>query len=317
MTEQVTPELNPKAIVRSPSGTLYFITGVLGAGGFGITYSAVTYTSGAQNNTTHNVALKEHFIRDLCGRNATTNHVDVHSHNTGTYRRALRDFIGEAKRLKSIANHPSIVTVSEVFEANSTAYYAMELINGMSLAEMIDRRGPLSEQEMIDLMLPVIDAVALLHRQRITHLDIKPANIMIERDSNRPILIDFGLSKHYNEDGTPTSTINTQGLSAGYAPPEQYAGITSFSPASDIYALAATIYFCLTGKNPPPSINIRPQDLHSLLSINMLPHIREILERAFEYSAQDRIPDGDTLLRLINDKDKLDDLFIPATICDD
>ena len=109
---------------------------------------------------------------------------------------------------------------------------------------------------MLALMAPIVDAVAYLHRNRLTHLDIKPQNIMLataDDGSMRPVLIDFGLSKHYDANGNATSTVNTLACSDGYSPVEQYSGITTFSPSSDVYALGATMLACLIGKTPQKS----------------------------------------------------------------
>lgn len=299
MAEQTTPELKIGAVVISPAGIRYTITGVLGSGGFGITYSARVDEIRRGVRVVRRVALKEHFVRSMCGRNHQTQAIDVYSHNTDTFNRTLRDFIGEARRLKMIAAHPAIVTVSEVFAANNTAYYAMDLIDGYSLADIVAQRGAMSEAETMKLMRPVIDAVATLHHQRVTHLDIKPGNIMVDKRSGRPILIDFGLSKHYKDDGTPTSTINTQGVSAGFAPPEQYAGITKFSPASDVYALAATIIFCLTGKALPRSIDIRPGEIESMIPAALSPNVDYLLKSSLAFLADDRLPDGEAMLDVV------------------
>ena len=122
----------------------------------------------------------------------------------------------------------------------------MEYIEGESLAAYVSKHGALSEEQTRALMWPILDAMSHLHRQRICHLDIKPGNIMLGREENgdiRPVLIDFGLSKHYDNMGRPTTTVNTLGVSEGYSPREQYSGISSFSPQSDIYALGATLYY--------------------------------------------------------------------------
>lgn len=127
----------------------------------------------------------------------------------------------------------------------------------------------MKEENISSIINPIIEAVQYLHGNRMTHLDIKPDNIMLSHDENgnsRPVLIDFGLSKHYDKNGKPTSTINTLGCSDGYAPVEQYAGITTFSPSADIYALGATMWFCLTGMNPKRSSDLNEGNLHLLLS---------------------------------------------------
>lgn len=234
----------------SSPGQTYIIERALGHGGFGVTYLAHH-----EDNPSVRVAIKEHFVKTMCSRDDSSSHVIFFDHLTDRYKTSMRDFISEARRLQkeSIA-HPNIVAVGEVFELNNTAYYSMEFLNGQSLGSYVEKKGPLSEQETIDIMWPVIDAVGLLHRNRLTHLDIKPDNIMMTTDALgrcRPVLIDFGLAKHYDEGGHATSTINTLGVSDGFAPFEQYAGITTFSPTADIYSLGATMLYCLTGQNPP------------------------------------------------------------------
>ena len=169
------------------------------------------------------------------------------------------------RRLQKIGvSHPNIVSVNEVFEANNTAYYVMEYIDGESLRSYVQRNGPLGEAGLRRLLLPVMDAVEALHAERLTHLDIKPDNIMLARrkdGSIRPVLIDFGLAKHYGADGTPTSTVNTLGCSAGYSPMEQYMGIRTFSPTADVYALGATMLYCLTGETPCVANEITSDDI--------------------------------------------------------
>jgi serine/threonine protein kinase len=132
-------------------------------------------------------------------------------------------------------------------------------------------------------MEPIISAVGCLHQQQMTHLDIKPDNIMLAKDvyeELRPVLIDFGLSKHYDKNGHPTSTIHTLGCSDGYAPIEQYAGITTFSPTADIYALGATIYFCLTGIDPIKSTDLHEGQLVSLLPSDVSKETKAIIQSA-------------------------------------
>lgn len=230
---------------------------VLGAGGFGITYLATATVKVGNVTVDVRFAVKEHFLGSLCERDSATSRV-VYSNPVKTeVENSRKDFVSEAQRLHKVGvNHANIVKVNEVFEANNTAYYVMEYIDGESLRSYVKRNGPLSDDETRLLMEPVIDAVTYLHANRMTHLDIKPDNIMLSREKDgslRPVLIDFGLSKHYGTDGRPTSTINTLGCSDGYAPIEQYAGITTFTPQADIYALGATMLFCITGRDPKKS----------------------------------------------------------------
>lgn len=230
----------------------YIIDKVLGIGGFGITYRAWCYNG----NIRQNYAIKEFFMSNLCERNGeqmcysnpVKEEVEI----------GLKSFVAEAERLKNEKIlHPNIVGINEVFKENNTAYYVMEYVSGKDLRAYVKMlEEPLDEQKIKTILLPVFKAVALLHSHRITHLDIKPDNILLhpieDSERMRPVLIDFGLSKHYDEKGNATSRVRMLACSAGYAPNEQYqeGGVITFTPQADVYALAATILFMLTGKDP-------------------------------------------------------------------
>lgn len=258
----------------------YTIAETLGHGGFGITYRAKAEVKVGGIRMKVDFALKEFFMRDDCERQANASIV-YSNPARDRVENSRKDFINEALRLKKIGfSHPNIVGFDEVFEANNTAYYVMEYLRGKSLGDYVKEHGPLTEAETIRLMQPVMEAVELLHRNRICHLDIKPDNIMLEQEENgniRPVLIDFGLSKHYDNTGHATSTINTFGYSEGYAPAEQYRGITTFSPAADIYALGATLWHCLTGKTPAPALDLRAGELAATLPDNVSEPMRRTI----------------------------------------
>lgn len=251
-------------ILKSPLHT-YRIESVLGSGGFGITYLANATIIVGNVPLKVKFAIKEHFISSDCERDKETSMVVYSNPAKERVENSRKDFIAEAKRLHKVGvSHPNIVKVNEVFEANNTAYYVMEYLDGESLRSYVKAQGVMNDKQLKAVISPIVEAVQYLHKNRMTHLDIKPDNIMLtynDDGSFRPVLIDFGLSKHYDKDGKPTSTINTLGCSDGYAPIEQYAGITQFSPSADIYALGATIYFCLTGKNPQKSTELEEDEL--------------------------------------------------------
>ncbi len=294
------PCLSNNIIINDGSGNNYIITRVLGAGGFGITYLAWMEKTSNGVVSRRRIALKEHFVKTMCERKADGKTVNVFSNLEDTYKRSLKDFIGEATRLKKIARHPNIVRVNDVFQLNGTAYYAMEYVEGYTLQKLVSQQGAMNEFQMRSIMDQIIDAVAMLHKAKITHLDIKPANIMIDAATQRPVLIDFGLSKHYHDDGTPTSTINTHGFSDGYAPVEQYAGVSTFSPTCDVYSLAATMFYCLTGHRLPRAGEIQPGDIERLLPANLSIGLRNALTNALAYAASDRTPDATALLRSLD-----------------
>lgn len=272
----------PKGFELFGKSRKYTILNKLGAGGFGITYKVKAPLTVGTISVTANFCIKEFFPAKDCERlaNSCMNYSNPARERVEN---ARRDFISEARRLKKIgfSNH-NIVGFDEVFEANNTAYYVMEFIDGVTLKEYVEKNGPLTEEETRTLMFPVIEAVSLLHKYKICHLDVKPGNIMLgheEDGSLRPVLIDFGLSKHYDNSGNPTTTINTVGVSEGYSPKEQYSGITSFSPGADIYALGATLWFCLTGRQPKSSLEIREGELATELPDNISSDMRKLIEQ--------------------------------------
>ena len=300
--------LRPGTVLQG--ATAYRIERVLGAGGFGITYLAsMTMRVGNLNVKAH-VAIKEHFIGDQCER-AGDSHTVV-CPGTDASRAlvagSLRDFVSEARRLAEYgAGHGNIVKVNEIFEINGTAYYVMEYLEGESLDAYIKRNGPLGEDEIRSLVFPVVDAVAYLHARRLTHLDIKPANIMLGADGDgnvRPVLIDFGLSKHYNADGSATSTVNTMACSDGYAPAEQYSGIRTFSPTADVYALGATILAAATGRTPTAA-NSWPagEPEATIAGLGLGATMRTAIAKAMAMRKFDRYPDAGALLAALGGKE--------------
>ena len=229
----------------------YRIIGMLGQGGFGITYLAV------QSGLERKVAIKEFFMKDLCNRDGSTSHVTLGTEGSReTVARFREKFLKEARNIARLT-HPHIVRIYDIFEENGTAYYVMEYAEGGSLADLLKRKGCLSEPDATRYILQVAEALAYIHAENMNHLDVKPANILLN-DRNEAILIDFGLSKQYDAlTGGQTSTTPV-GISEGYAPMEQYkqGGVSEFSPETDIYALGATFFMLLTGKTPPSASDV-------------------------------------------------------------
>lgn len=261
----------------------YRVEAVLGKGGFGITYKVSAMEQVGQIPVRVEFAMKEFFmdgcLRDASGKVSTAD-------TKGEAADGLKDFISEARRLNSLCGQcRNIVPVDEVFEANGTACYVMEFLDGGSLADYVKKQGALSVGAAKKILKPVADAVAFLHSNRITHLDIKPGNIMF-RSNGEPVLIDFGLAKHYDRRGNATTTVRTLAYSAGFSPAEQYVGLKQFSPQSDVYALAATFANMLTGKTPPEAI-----DLEFSLndwSVCLPEEVRPAVVHAMAYSRKDR-----------------------------
>lgn len=247
-----TQVLQPGALLE---GGKYRIERVLGQGGFGVTYLATDL------NLDRRVCIKEFFPSSLCFRNGSTSHVTLGTESSRDFVERLKaKFLKEARNIAKF-DHPGIIRIYAAFEDNNTAYYVMEYIEGQSLSEIVKQHGPLDEAQAIRIIREVGDALEYIHARRINHLDVKPANVMV-RYSGEPILIDFGLSKQYDTKGHQTSTTPV-GLSHGFAPLEQYkdGGVQEFSPATDIYSLAATLYYVLTGTVPPQAPDLVEQGL--------------------------------------------------------
>ena len=232
----------------------YRIEKVLGQGGFGITYKAIMKetVSGSLGNMEVDVpvAIKEFFMKDTCEREEGTGKITVPSQGSRAVVELYRKkFVKEAKNLAQM-NHPHIVKVVDVFEENDTVYYVMQYLSGGSLADYVKQHGALDEAIAIKYIQQIGSALEYMHQKHICHYDVKPSNILLD-DKGGAILIDFGISKGYTEEGHQTSSTPV-GISAGYAPLEQYQqNLQDFSPATDVYGLAATLFYLLTGKNPP------------------------------------------------------------------
>ena len=257
------------AKLHSPKRT-YTVEKVLGQGGFGITYK-VSANLQVENVTIRTYfAVKEFFMSDACERNENDS-ICYSSPVKDKVEESRKDFLAEAQRLNKISlEHPNIIHVNEVFEANNTVYYVMEYLDAGSLRSYVREHGALSENEALAIMMPIMNAVDYLHQHRMTHLDIKPDNVMLKHDPDTgeiiPVLIDFGLSKHYDKNGNPTSTMRASGFSDGYAPVEQYTGIYTFSPQADVYALAATLYYALVGKDPVIATELSEEKIRAALN---------------------------------------------------
>ena len=258
------------------AGGRYRVERVLGQGGFGITYLC------EQTGLLRKVAIKEFFMKELCNRESDTSHVSIPSIGSrDMVDRFRQKFIKEARALAAL-NHKHIIRIIDVFEENNTAYYVMEYVGGGSLADKV-KSGALPEAVALRYIRQVAGALDFVHGKRMMHLDVKPANILLN-ENNEAILIDFGLAKQYDSAGSQTSTTPV-GISHGYAPLEQYkqGGVGTFSPATDIYSLGATLYKLLTGVTPPEVGDVMNDGLPALPQ-----HISAPVRAAIEAAMQPR-----------------------------
>ena len=270
----------------------YRIIRVLGQGGFGITYLA--------ENTFFEtrVAIKEFFPKNLCERNDSTTGARFTTNSMAETVELLRKrFLKEARNIAKL-DQPGIVKIHDIFEENDTAYYVMDYVYGESLHEIVKREGPLPEGRALKYIRAVGESLEYIHSHKMTHFDVKPANIVVRKSDDTPVLIDFGLSKQYDSQGEATSTL-LQAVSHGYSAIELYnsTGITSFSPQTDVYSLAATLLYLLTGIQPPQASVIIEDGLNLPYTIDG--RIAEAIKIGMAPSRRNRYPSVAAFLKAL------------------
>lgn len=273
----------------------YRIEGVLGQGGFGITYLA---TQVALNRK---VTIKEFFMKELCNRDEQTSQVSVPSMGSvDTVARFRAKFVKEAQTIAAL-NNPHIIHIHDIFEENGTAYYVMDYLSGGSLSDLVQRNGVLPEATALGYIRQVADALSYIHARNINHLDIKPSNVLIDGNGNA-VVIDFGLSKRYDETGSQTSTTPV-GISHGFAPLEQYqpGGVSTFSPATDIYSLGATLYKLLSGQTPPNATALLDADL-DLSRLSASPTTKAAIVAAMQPKRKGRPQTIEAFIAMLDEK---------------
>ena len=281
--------LAPNTLLQSGK---YKIVRFLSSGGFGCTYE------GEHVMLHKRIAIKEFFVKDFCNRDENTSHVTVGTQSKVALVEKLRSkFIDEAVALSQLS-HPNIVSVSDVFMENGTAYYVMDFIDGKSLHQIINERGALPEGEAISYIKDAAEALKYVHSLNRLHLDIKPGNIMVTNDGHAK-LIDFGASKQYDEvDGENTSTL--LGKTPGYAPIEQMSNnVKQFTPATDIYSLGATLYKLLTGVTPPDATEIFNEGLEELPE-SISKSTNDAVMKAMELRVKNRPQTIDAFLEMLD-----------------
>lgn len=290
-------------IHQLPAGTIlkeqYLIGRVLGQGGFGITYLGWDLYLDVP------VAVKEYYPSGMVMREVSvTMDVTSMSGEVGTrFRNNKERFMREAKMLARFSQVPEIVQVKTFFLANNTAYIVMEYVEGITLKQYVKQQGgKLSVDETLKLMSPVMKALGKVHKSGLVHRDISPDNIMMLPDGGVKLL-DFGAVRDVGEaDVEKQLTKSTEAiLKQGYAPIEQYQNRGSLGPWTDVYALCATMLYCMTGQVPPdaPERVLGDEDLDFGA---MVPELTEEQKQAFcagmELRAQNRTSSMDELYRM-------------------
>ncbi|MCL2726949.1 MAG: serine/threonine protein kinase [Bacteroidales bacterium] len=284
----------------------YLVQEKIGQGGFGITYRAFwkTKVQGAIGSmeTKVPVVVKEFFWKDYCAREEGSSHVSISSVTGKELFARFKEKLKKEAKILSRLSHPNIVSVLDIFEENNTAYMVLQLVEGESLKDKIARLGKLDESSALKYTQQLCSALCEVHRHRILHLDIKPGNVIIDKKDNAQLL-DFGISKQYDDKHQETSTTPI-GISKGYAPIEQYSGLETFSPPTDVYALGATLYTMLTGQVPPEATQLVMSKMEPVQKINSVVsnHTAALVAKAMEINPISRFQTIQDFLVAINDQ---------------
>lgn len=264
----------------------YVIQEVLGQGGFGITYLGIDKLYG------NKAAIKEYYPQEIAMRKAQYEDVVTVTsiEEKNNYDKGKKRFLDEAQVMARFNKNEGIVKILDFFEANNTAYIVMEYLEGITLKQYLGKYGVIQFRNLIEMMLPLLEALIEIHSQGLIHRDISPDNIMVQHNG-KVKLMDFGAARDYTESGNKSLSVI---LKPGYAPPEQYQTHGVQGPWTDIYALCATIYKCLTGITPPDAIARvmddkfkEPDQLDGKLS----PDIKKILWKGMNIFPEERYQD--------------------------
>ena len=290
--------VNAESFALKPGTILegkYLVGEMLGQGGFGITYI------GFDLLLEQKVAIKEYYPM-------STGMVSRDGHSTVVWSSAMMgktgtqkgfdSFLKEARKMAKLGGIPGVVGVKSVFIQNETAYIVMDFIEGETLLKKLQKNGPMDFDSCVKLMTPIMQALAEVHEHGIIHRDISPDNIMVRPDG-KLILLDLGAAKDLDIQGNDGGVQSSQMVAKhGFSPIEQYSKSGKVGPWTDIYAMAATIYYCCTGILPPPATDRTIDD--TLACQPRLTHAQfGILADCMRMRPQDRPQSMDTLLQML------------------
>ena len=263
---------------------------VLGEGGFGITYI------GMDTVLSKRVAVKEFYPSGVAVRNsADTNTVSVPDERKRYFQRGVDRVLLEAKSVAAFSDEEGIVNVQDYFQENGTAYIVMDFLDGENLREYVSRHGVFAYEELVTLLMPVMKGLKDMHAKGIIHRDISPDNIILTKKGQLK-LTDFGSAYDYTDDKRTKAVV----LKQGYAPEEQYRADSVQGPPTDIYALCATIYYCISGVTPVSALKRMTEDTlrrPSQLGVDIRPSREKALMHGLAVLAKNRTPDMSTLMR--------------------
>jgi len=270
----------------------FYVGAALGEGGFGITYI------GRDIKLDMKVAIKEFYPNGYVNRSNTTSPQVNDSVTEGRrdfFEKGRERFLKEAQILAKFSGEPGVVDVRDFFEENNTAYIIMEFLDGVDLKTYLKEKGTLTPEHTIQLLLPVMNSLKKVHAQGLIHRDISPDNIMVIGDKVK--LLDFGAARTVSAEANKSLSVM---LKPGYAPEEQYRSKGNQGPWTDIYALCATMYKCITGITPDDATQRVFSDevkTPSALNVSIKPEIEKAIMRGMSVHQTDRYQCVEDLIR--------------------
>lgn len=265
--------LKPRTLLKNQ----YWVGKALGQGGFGITYI------GLDQWLRKRVAIKEFLPAAITTRDYLQSTIIPLKKQEDAFTKGLQSFLAEARHLAKF-NHPHIVQVLNFFEENQTGYMVMEYLEGENLTDKLKQQNSFNVDTALAIVLPILDALAEVHSQKLYHLDISPHNIRILNDGT-PILIDFGAARQILGENSQTLDLV---LKHGYSPIEQYSGRGKIGAWTDVYACGVLLYQLITGATPDAATDRLSNDTLKLTELGLAPHLQDALQGALAIRPEQR-----------------------------
>ena len=230
----------------------YLVGRVLGQGGFGITYI------GWDIALERKVAIKEYFPSGQVSRNPGTRDLTWYTSEQSQQARqdGMQMFLKEARKMSKVDDIPNVVRVRDLFQENGTAYIVMDFVEGETLKARLQRIGPMSWEQAKEIFLPAIQAMEQVHKAGLVHRDLSPDNLMLTPEG-KVMILDLGAAKDLSINSGASSMQVAKG---GFSPLEQYTQRGTSGPWTDVYSMAATIYYTLTGELLPNAVDRVEED---------------------------------------------------------
>ena len=271
----------------------YMLGKVIGHGGFGITY--IAWDEKIQKK----VAVKEYFPNAFSTRQKGLTEVSCYNEKAEKFfKEGMSKMLDEARRISRFSDNENIVDIYDYFEENNTAYIVMEYLEGEDLKKYLEKKGgKIDPEQAVKIILPVLNALKDMHREKLIHRDISPDNIYM-CNNGKVKLLDFGAARLEVEDAEKSLSVMVK---RGYAPKEQYISRSKQGPWTDVYAVCATMYKMITGEVPSESIERDDEPLKTFAEFGITGYdkLEETLFKGLEPNIQDRIQSVETLESLL------------------